>query len=124
MSFRSTEEAVDALVAYGLKTELILQDDAQYAANMLFDAMDYEPGADYAADAEKLSAEADRILGQLGSNQEDQLEAILKYLLDDAAARGLIDGGIASRDLFDTRLMSILTPRPSQVVGEFPRPEL
>lgn len=119
MSFRSTEEAVDALVAYGLKTELILQDDAQYAANMLFDVMDYEPCADYAADAEKLLADADQILSRLGANQEDQLEAILKYLLDDAAARGLIDGGIASRDLFDTRLMSILTPRPSQVVKEF-----
>ena len=36
-------------------------------------------------------------------------------------ARGVIDNGIASRDLLDTRLMGVLTPRPSHVVRGFKR---
>ena len=47
------------------------------------------------------------------------LEEILAALLDDAVSRGVIDGGIASRDLLDTRLMGVVTPRPSDVVREF-----
>lgn len=47
------------------------------------------------------------------------LEQILKDLLDDAEARGVIPGGVTSRDLLDTRLMAFLTPRPSQVIEKF-----
>ena len=47
------------------------------------------------------------------------LEGVLAALLDDAVARGVIDGGIASRDLLDTRLMGCVTPRPSEVVRGF-----
>ena len=48
-----------------------------------------------------------------------ELEDILKYLLDDAVARGVTEDGTASRDLFDTRLMGCLTPRPSEVIRQF-----
>ena len=47
------------------------------------------------------------------------LEEILKDLLDDAEARGVIPGGVTSRDLLDTKLMAFLTPRPSQVIEKF-----
>ena len=43
------------------------------------------------------------------------LEAILRDLLDIAVKRELIPDSIAYRDLFDTRLMNCLVPRPSQV---------
>ena len=43
----------------------------------------------------------------------------LNLLCDYAAESGLISDTIAARDLFDTRLMGVLTPRPSEVIGKF-----
>ena len=68
-----------------------------------------------------------RVLGALGISAYDrpktvpamELEEILKTLLDDAEARGVISGGVTERDLLDTELMGRLTPRPSQVIAQF-----
>ena len=68
-----------------------------------------------------------RVLGALGISEYErpetipamELEEILKTLLDDAEARGIISGGVTERDLLDTELMGRLTPRPSQVISEF-----
>ena len=50
------------------------------------------------------------------------LEEILSALCDYAIENGIIpDRGIVGRDLFDTKLMGILTPRPSEIVREFNR---
>ena len=50
------------------------------------------------------------------------LEAILTALCDYAIENEIIpDRGITGRDLFDTKLMGILTPRPSEIVREFNR---
>ena len=100
-----TQEAVDALVAYGLRTELIDEADAGYTANLLFDVLKIQPDEDYHFRA--------------GCAPDLQLEEILQLLLDDAVRRGVIEDGITSRDLFDTRLMSCLTPRPGEVVKKF-----
>ena len=48
------------------------------------------------------------------------LETILAGLCDYAVGNGIIpDDTVTQRDLFDTKLMGILTPRPSQVISEF-----
>ena len=47
------------------------------------------------------------------------LEEILKALLDDAVSRGVLEDSVVYRDLFDTRLMDCLMPRPAQVIGKF-----
>ena len=68
-----------------------------------------------------------RVLGALGISEYErpetipalELEEILKTLLDDAEARGVISGGVTERDLLDTELMGRLTPRPSQVIAQF-----
>ena len=68
-----------------------------------------------------------RVLGALGISEYErpetipsmELEEILKALLDDAEARGVISGGVTERDLLDTELMGRLTPRPSQVIAQF-----
>ena len=94
-------DEIGALVAYGLEKGLIEEADAVWARNRLLDILSldaYEPA---------------------GEKAGETLEEILKAILDDAAARGVIDGGITSRDLLDTRLMGVLTPRPSQVIGRF-----
>lgn len=47
------------------------------------------------------------------------LPETLKALTDDAVSRGLCDDGTVSRDLFDTKLMGALLPRPSEVTDKF-----
>ncbi len=108
MSDRKIEEAVSALIKYGIRTGLIGPEDAVYTANGLFDALHYEPDGD---SFDSFAAE--------GGADEPSLGGILSVLLDDAVSRGVIEDGIASRDLFDTRLMGILTPRPGEVIREF-----
>ncbi len=116
MEFKTTEEAVKALVAYGIKTGLIVPEEAAFAANSILDALKYEPIYSFTVEdiQEKTKAEArdDKTVGE-------ELEAILAYLIDDAAKRGIIEDGIASRDLFDTRLMGCITPRPGEFLKTF-----
>ena len=47
------------------------------------------------------------------------LEDVLKDLLDEAVKRGIIEDSITYRDLFDTKLMNCLVPRPAQVQEKF-----
>lgn len=96
-------EAVKALIAYSLKKGLIEECDVRWAANGLLDVMKLEPDGSFSA----------------FGGQEYALEEILKVLLDDAVRRGVIEDGITSRDLFDTRLMGCVTPRPGEVIRTF-----
>ncbi len=97
--------------------------------NLIRDLVDY-------ASREGLIEEADRVycrnllMGELGvadyvpdeTAPVTELEALLGALCDYAIAEGVIpDRGITGRDLFDTKLMGLLTPRPSSVVAEFER---
>ena len=93
---------IDQLLAYGLERGLLEEDDRIWARNALLEVMGL---TDY----------------QEGPPPEDRLplEEILAALTDDAAARGLCGEDIVSRDLFDTRLMGVLTPRPAQVRARF-----
>ena len=60
---------------------------------------------------------ADKIRAATG--EEKPLEDILGAILDYAVENKLIEDGVVSRDLFDTKLMGILTPRPSEVRARF-----
>ena len=95
------DQAIKALVGYAVRTGLIEESDRTWAANTLLEAM--------RLDSWEEPQEA----------RERPLEDILRELLDDAAARGLIHDDVTSRDLFDTELMGRLTPRPSQVIQDF-----
>ena len=111
--------AIAALVRHGVNTGLIAEEDRVYATNMLLeklklDAYEEPEESDIAAfgQAEDKADGENRIYSSL--------ERILAVLLDYAAEEGLIDGGsTVSRDLFDTSLMSCLTPRPSEVIKKF-----
>ena len=94
-------QAIEDLLGYALRTGLIEECDRTWASNALLQAMKLE------------SWEGPQ------TARERPLEDILKELLEDAAARGVIQNDITSRDLFDTELMGILTPRPSQVIQSF-----
>ena len=127
----SVTAAVTALVRYAVKRDLITADDAVFAANSIFDLMRMDPPGDYMpleedgpvdftglADLSDTMDSSCKDACGIGASADDgsELAAILQVLLDDAAARGIIDSGVASRDLFDTRIMGCITPRPSEVV--------
>ena len=95
------DQAIKDLVGYAVRTGLIEESDRTWAVNTLLEAMRLDNWEEPQA------------------AQERPLEDILRELLDDAAARGLIHDDVTSRDLFDTELMGRLTPRPSQVIQDF-----
>ena len=94
---------VRELVEYALKRGLIEGDDRAYATAGLLDVLSL---TDYAPD------------GDGGEIRE--LSEILGDLCDYAAEQGLIESNtVVYRDLFDTRIMGVLTPRPSSVIRKF-----
>ena len=95
------DQAIKDLVGYAVRTGLIEESDRTWAVNALLEAMRLDSWE------------------EPQETQERPLEDILRVLLDDAAARGLIRDDVTSRDLFDTALMGRLTPRPSQVIQAF-----
>ncbi len=93
------------LVEYAIKTELADPIDRVYCINRLMGAL--RVGA-FAPDR--------------APDTNAELEVMLGALCDYAIETGVIeDRGITGRDLFDTELMGLLTPRPSEVVKEFNR---
>ena len=89
-----------ALVNYGLSKGLIEPCDQTYITNQLLMTM----GLDSFEPEEAPAME---------------LEDILAGLLDDAVARGVCADNITARDLFDTKLMGVLTPLPREVRAKF-----
>ena len=96
--------AVRKLVCYGLEHGLISAEDRIYAANALCEALKID---DYNPPEENFTGV--------------DLENVLKELLDYAVEEEIIEDSIVYRDLFDTKLMSCLTPRPSEVIEKFRR---
>ena len=94
-------EAVKALVNYAEKNELIEAADRIHSINTICQAL----GLDSFDDCE-VSADC-------------ELEEILASILDWACENGLCENSVAYRDLFDTKLMGILTPRPSDIIKKF-----
>ena len=91
---------LDALLDYAVNAGLILEEDRVFAYNRLLEVM----GLD--------EAESEGYI-------EAPLEEILEALCDDACRRGLIDDNAVARDLFDTKLMGVLTPFPHEVRAGF-----
>ena len=90
------------LVAYGVKTGLVEKEDIIFTTNKLLELFGLE---------ELCECEA--------PTGEEALEEILKGMLDYAVEAGLIEDSITYRDLFDTKIMRMLMPRPSEVIKKF-----
>lgn len=91
-------DAIARLVRYGMDCGLLPACEKIYATNLLLDCFKEEDYTEPAALPEQID-----------------LESTLQELLDEAVRRGLIEDNIISRDLFDTRLMNCLVPRPAEV---------
>ena len=98
----TVSEAIKTLVEYGVREGLLDSLDEKWAVNRLLEIM----GLD------SIDAEAQAVEGAT-------LEDILRVLLDDACERGICENSVVYRDLFDTKLMGAITPRPSEVIKKF-----
>lgn len=95
------ETYIDSLVSYAMNRGLAEPVDHQVLLNRLLDLLrkdDYEPS---------------------NEPQTEDLEEILRGLLDYAVANGLCQDDITSRDIFDTRIMGAVTPMPREVIRTF-----
>ena len=94
-------EAIKALADYALNNGLIEKEDCIFSINSLCQAL------------ELVSFEDCEV------KEKYELEEILKTILDWACENGKCENSVVYRDLFDTKLMGILTPRPSDVIKKF-----
>ena len=98
------DQAIAKLISYALDKELIQPEEKIWAVNALLETLELDGCT----------------LPESASCGEEELPQVLDALLDDAYARGVLkENSIVYRDLFDTKLMGALTPRPAQVIGKF-----
>lgn len=96
-------EAIKKLVQYALNTDLIESTDRNYTINQILGVMKMD---EYQEPKEEF--------------EDIDLEAVLKELLDYAFETGVIEENtVTNRDIFDTKLMNCLMPRPSEVINHF-----
>ena len=93
--------SIEKLVNYALQKGLIEECDRVWAENALLSALHLDS---FTRPEETENAE---------------LEPILAELIAYGVENGLLDDSITEKDLFDSRLMGLLTPRPSDVIGKF-----
>ena len=96
---------ITKLVAYGVKTGLVPTEDVIYTTNRLLELFRLDELEDCDTDV---------------TMEEDELEDILGSMMDYAYEKGIMtENSIVYRDLFDTKIMSLLMPRPSEVISRF-----
>ena len=96
------QESIKKLVQYGINAGLTPECERIYTTNLLLDVMKEDEYTDPDCDLSDIV-----------------LEDVLKDLLDAAVEKGLIEDSVVYRDLFDTRLMNCLMPRPATVQAKF-----
>ena len=99
------KETINALLDFAIARDLITEEDRIWAFNRLLEVLQLD------------SPEEEAFL--ISADGAELPSALLDRLTDDAIQRGVIEGGPVSRDLFDTRLMGVLTPAPHEVRAKF-----
>lgn len=95
-------ENIQKLVEYGIQTGLTPECERMYTTNLLLDLFQEDAYEECTINIEEI-----------------ELEEVLKNLLEEAVSRGLIEDSIVYRDLFDTKIMNCLVPRPAQIQNTF-----
>ena len=93
-------EAIKSLVKYAIDNEMIEKEDAIWSINRICEALKIDSFEESEA-------------------KESDLEKILADILDYAVKNGLCEDSVVYRDLFDTKIMGLITPRPSDVIKKF-----
>ena len=104
------QDKIRELVQYGLLTGLVSAEDEIYTTNRLlelFQIEDYPYG--FGEKIEQTEEEAVK-----------RLPDLLTEMMDYAVENGILqEDGIVYRDLFDTKIMSCLVGRPSEIIRRF-----
>ena len=93
---------IKELICYGIRTGLMDPCEEVYVRNLLLDLFE---------EAEYVEPDAVR--------EDLPLCEILTPLLEIAVEKGLTGAAVSQKDLFDTRIMNCLTPRPAEVIRQF-----
>ena len=92
--------AIKSLVKYAIDNDMIKKEDEIWAINSVCQALEIDAFDECEA-------------------QDAELEKILASILDYAVENGLCEDSVVYRDLFDTKIMGLLTPKPSEVICKF-----
>lgn len=108
------QENILQLTEYALVTGLIEPEDKQYTINRLLELFRLD----------ELEDEALEAYGKRSPMTEQEalegLEALLGEMMDYAYEQGILEeNSVVYRDLFDTKIMGLLVPRPSEVRAKF-----
>ena len=95
------ETYIDSLISYAMNCGLVQPEDHQVLCNRLLELLHLD---EYTPSDEP---------------QSEDLEEILAGLLDFACQNGLCQDNITARDLFDTKIMGLITPMPREVIAAF-----
>ncbi|MST74674.1 UDP-glucose--hexose-1-phosphate uridylyltransferase [Roseburia sp. MUC/MUC-530-WT-4D] len=108
------QERILELTEYGLVTGLITEDDKIYTINRLMELFELDEMEDSVFEA---YASRQPMTQQTA---EESLEDILAEMMDYAYEKGIMkENSIVYKDLFDTKIMGILLPRPAEVRARF-----
>ena len=108
------QERILDLVEYARVTGLIEAEDERFSINRLLELFQLDELEDEAVAAHGKNKRMTR------ETAEAALEDILTEMLDYAYENGITkENSIVYRDLFDTKIMSLLVPRPSEVISKF-----
>lgn len=95
------EKSIRRLVCYGKEKNFFTERDEIYVTNKILEILNID----------SISC------NETYTNVD--LAKTLDELLDYATQKGLFEDGIVARDLFDTKLMGAMLPRPSEITAEF-----
>ena len=93
--------AIKSLALYAEREKLAEREDFHYIINQICQVLEHDSFEDCYID------------------EIAPIEEILSSMLDYAVDKGICENSVVYRDLFDTKIMGVITPRPSEVIREF-----
>lgn len=94
-------EAISQLINYAEKNNIIAKEDKSYAVNRVLEVLSLDE------------------YDEVDIKDEKPIHEILDTMCNYAVAKGMIEDGVVFRDLFDTKIMGAIMPRPSEVISKF-----
>lgn len=105
---KDINKLINELIAYGTKTGLIDEADKVYTINRLLELFKLD------------EYEADDTSGSKEESKGRVLNEILDDMMDYALSEGIMENDtVTYRDLFDTKIMGLITPAPSTIRSKF-----
>lgn len=93
---------INRLIHFGIQQGMLEEVDRDYAVNLLLDLF-----------------KMDEFNGETIDETLETATPILENMLDYAVSHNLVEDTTTMKDLFDTRIMNCLMPRPSEVLAKF-----